>query len=291
MKWKDYRQSDNVDDRRGMSGTGKAVLGGGGLIGIIAFLLMQFGGDQGQQIGSVIQQMQNQQPQQEVTVGGSEGQNLTPEQKEIGKFVSAVFAMNEDTWTQIFREQNLGEYPKPTMILFTGQVQSGCGAATSASGPFYCPADQKVYMDLDFFEELKNKFGAKGGDFAIAYVIAHEVGHHVQTVLGTSAKVRKAQQNASEENANKLSVCQELQADFYAGLWAKYNEERIEIGDLEEAIDAAHAVGDDAIQSKMQGYVQPEKFTHGTSAQRKKWFTRGFQTGDFTKHDTFAEEL
>lgn len=287
MKWKDYRRSDNVEDRRGMSGTGKAVVGGGGLIGIIAFLLMTFGGEDAQKIGSAIQQMQP--AQQETQVQGTK--DLTPEQQEIGEFAKAMFAMNEDTWTKIFQEENLGEYPKPQMVLFTGGVETACGSATSASGPFYCPADNKVYMDLDFFEELKTRFGAKGGDFAIAYVIAHEVGHHVQTVLGTSAQVRKKQQSLSEEDANKLSVCQELQADFYAGLWAKYNQERIEVGDLEEAIDAAHAVGDDAIQSKMQGYVQPEKFTHGTSAQRKKWFTKGYQTGDFRQHNTFAEEL
>ena len=287
MKWRDYRKSDNVEDRRGMSGTGKAVLGGGGLIGIIAFLLMTFGGEQGQQIGNVINQMQP--AQQETQVEGAT--ELTPEQKEIGDFANAMFAMNEDTWTKIFQEEGLGEFPKPKMILFTGGVETACGSATSASGPFYCPGDNKVYMDLEFFEELKTRFGAKGGDFAIAYVIAHEVGHHVQTVLGTSAQVRQKQQNLSEEDANKLSVCQELQADFYAGLWAKYNQDRIEVGDLEEAIDAAHAVGDDAIQSKMQGHVQPEKFTHGTSAQRKKWFTKGFQTGDFKQHDTFAEEL
>lgn len=287
MKWRDYRKSDNVEDRRGMSGAGKAVVGGGGLIGIIAFLLMTFGGEDAQKIGSAIKQMQP--AQQEIQVEG--GKELTAEQIEIGDFAKAMFAMNEDTWTKIFKEEGLGEYPKPKMILFTGGVDTGCGSATSASGPFYCPADNKVYMDLDFFEELKTRFGAKGGDFAIAYVIAHEVGHHVQTVLGTSAQVRKKQQSLSEEDANKLSVCQELQADFYAGLWAKYNQERIEVGDLEEAIDAAHAVGDDAIQSKMQGYVQPEKFTHGTSAQRKKWFTKGYQTGDFKQHNTFAEEF
>jgi uncharacterized protein len=288
MKWKNYRQSDNVEDRRGMSGTGKAVIGGGGIIGIIAFLLMQFGGEQGQQIGSVINQMQNQ--QQQTPVSG-EQQQLTPEQKEIGDFVSAVFAMTEDTWETIFKEENLGEYPKPAMVLFTGGVETACGSATSASGPFYCPGDQKVYMDLDFFEELKTRFGAKGGDFAIAYVIAHEVGHHVQTVLGTSKQVRAKQQQVDQETANRLSVCQELQADFYAGLWANYNQDKLEVGDLEEAIDAAHAVGDDAIQSKMQGDVQPETFTHGTSAQRKKWFRKGFETGNFKQHNTFAEEL
>jgi hypothetical protein len=287
MKWKDYRRSGNVEDRRGMFGSGKAILGGGGIIGIIALLLVTFGGEQGQQIGNVIQNMQGQQTSQPTGVT----QELTPEQKEIGAFTESVFAMNEDVWTKIFREEGLGTFENPKMILFTGGVETACGSATSASGPFYCPADKKVYMDLDFFEELKTRFGAKGGDFAIAYVIAHEVGHHVQTILGTSSKVRQAQQGRSEEEANKLSVCQELQADFYAGLWANYIQDRLEIGDLDEAIDAAQAVGDDAIQSKMQGYVQPEKFTHGSSAQRKKWFKRGFETGDFRQHDTFKEEL
>jgi uncharacterized protein len=289
MKWRDYRKSDNVEDRRGMSGTGKAVVGGGGLIGIVAFLLMTFGGEQGQQIGSIIKQMQPQ--HQETTIQGNGGKELTAQQKEIGEFADGVFAMNEDVWTEIFNENGLGQFELPKMVLFTGGVETACGSATSASGPFYCPGDKKVYMDLDFFEELKSKFGAKGGDFAIAYVISHEVGHHVQTILGTSNKVRQAQQGASEEEANKLSVCQELQADFYAGLWAHKIQDRIEIGDLDEAIDAANAVGDDAIQSKMQGYVQPEKFTHGTSEQRKKWFRKGFETGDFKQHDTFKAEL
>lgn len=284
MKWEDYRKSDNVDDRRGLGGTGKAILGGGGLIGIIAFLLMTFGGEQGQQIGTVIKQMQ---PSEQ----SAPAKELTPEQKELGEFASAVFAMNEDVWTKIFEEQGLGTFEKPEMVLFSGGVQTACGSATSASGPFYCPGDKKVYMDLDFFEELKTRFGAKGGDFAIAYVIAHEVGHHVQTLLGTSAQVRQKQQELSEEDGNKFSVCLELQADFYAGLWAHYIKDRLDMGDYEEAIDAAHAVGDDAIQSKMQGHVQPEKFTHGTSEQRKKWFRRGFESGDFKKHNTFAEEL
>lgn len=284
MKWEDYRKSDNVEDRRGMGGTGKAILGGGGLIGIIAFLLMTFGGEQGQQIGTLIKQMQP-------TEQSTPAKELTPEQKELGEFANAMFAMNEDVWTKIFEEQGLGTFEKPRMVLFSGSVETACGSATSASGPFYCPGDKKVYMDLDFFEELKSRFGAKGGDFAIAYVIAHEVGHHVQTLLGTSAQVRQKQQELSEEEGNKFSVCLELQADFYAGLWAHYIKDRLYMGDYEEAIDAAHAVGDDAIQSKMQGHVQPEKFTHGTSEQRKKWFRRGFESGDFKKHNTFAEEL
>ena len=175
--------------------------------------------------------------------------------------------------------------------MFSGSVETACGGASSASGPFYCPADKKVYMDLTFFEELKNRFGAKGGDFAIAYVIAHEVGHHVQTLLGTSAKVRQLQQGKSEADANKLSVCLELQADFYGGLFAHYNNKYLEEGDIEEALSAAHAVGDDAIQSKMQGHVVPDSFTHGSSEQRMKWFMKGYKTGDIRNHDTFSEEL
>ena len=177
------------------------------------------------------------------------------------------------------------------MVLFSGAVETACGGASSASGPFYCPADKKVYMDLTFFEELRTRFGAKGGDFAIAYVIAHEVGHHVQTLMGTSGKVRQLQQQKSKTEGNKLSVCLELQADFYAGLWAHYNKNLLEAGDIEEALSAAHAVGDDAIQSKMQGHVVPDSFTHGTSEQRMKWFMKGYNSGDLRQHDTFSEEL
>jgi hypothetical protein len=174
------------------------------------------------------------------------------------------------------------------MVLFSDAVETACGSATAASGPFYCPGDQKVYMDLRFFEELKTRFGAQGGDFAIAYVIAHEVGHHIQTLLGTSGKVRQLQQGKSEAEANKFSVALELQADFYAGVWAKHNSQYLEVGDLEEAISAAHAVGDDAIQSRMQGHVVPDSFTHGTSEQRIYWFKKGFQTGDIEQGDTFS---
>ena len=178
------------------------------------------------------------------------------------------------------------------MVLFRNNVETACGSATSASGPFYCPGDRKVYMDLAFFEELKTRFGAQGGDFAIAYVIAHEVGHHVQTLLGTSAKMRQLQEGKSEAEANKLSVALELQADFFAGLWTHYNENKnqmLEAGDIEEALSAANAVGDDAIQSKMQGHVVPDSFTHGTSEQRMYWFNKGFRSGDINQGDTFKE--
>ncbi|MGX7666354.1 KPN_02809 family neutral zinc metallopeptidase [Flavobacterium pedocola] len=283
MKWQGRRKSDNVEDRRGISGGQIAV--GGGVIGIIVLLLNLFGGENAKMLTPVLEQMQqNQQPAQ------TEQAELTPEQKELGDFASTVFADTEDIWHKIFEENGM-TYEEPKMVLFTGQVQTACGGATSASGPFYCPGDKKVYMDLDFFEELRTRFGAKGGDFAIAYVIAHEVGHHVQTLLGTSGKVRQLQAGKSEAEANKLSVCLELQADFYAGLWAHYNQKYIEAGDIDEALSAANAVGDDAIQSKMQGHVVPESFTHGTSEQRIKWFTKGFKSGDIKLGDTFAEEL
>ena len=284
MKWKGRRQSDNVEDRRGMSSGGKAIVGGG-LIGVVIILLQLFGGETGKNIAPILEQFNQGQQTEQV-----EERALTLEEIEIGEFAKTVFADTEDIWHTIFKENGM-TYQEPKMVLFSGSVQSACGGASSASGPFYCPADQKVYMDLTFFEELRTRFGAKGGDFAIAYVIAHEVGHHVQTLLGTSGKVRELQQQKSKAEANRLSVCLELQADFYAGLWAHYNQKYLEEGDIDEALSAAHAVGDDAIQTKMQGHVVPDSFTHGTSEQRKKWFLRGFKTGDIKQHDTFAEEL
>jgi uncharacterized protein len=285
MKWRGNRQSDNVEDRRGMSGGGKAIVGGG-LIGIVILLLNMFGGENAKMLTPVLEQM-NQGQQTEQT---GEQRELTPEEKEIGDFAKTVFAYTEDTFGQIFQE-NGRQYEQPKMVLFSDAVETACGSATSASGPFYCPGDKKVYMDLRFFEELKTRFGAKGGDFAIAYVIAHEVGHHIQTILGTSGKVRQLQEGKSQTEANKLSVCLELQADFYAGVWAHYNQQYLEVGDIEEALSAAHAVGDDAIQSKMQGHVQPDTFTHGTSEQRIYWFKKGYESGDLSKGDTFAALL
>lgn len=283
MKWQGRRQSENVEDRRGLSSKGKVAIGGG-IIGIIIMLITTFGGEQAQNIVPVLDQLQNSGGQTQ----GVKQRDLTAEEKELGAFVSTVFADTEDTWEKVFADNGM-LYEKPKMVLFTGEVETGCGNATSSVGPFYCPTDKKVYMDLDFFEELKTRFGAKGGDFAIAYVIAHEVGHHVQTLVGTSAKVRTLKRNRSEKEANKLSVKQELQADFYAGLWAHYNKKYIEAGDIEEALSAANAVGDDAIQKKMQGHVEPDSFTHGTSEQRIQWFTKGFQSGDFLEGDTFGE--
>lgn len=280
MKWIGRRQSDNVEDRRGMSGGGKTILGGG-IIGVIILLLQTFGGENAQILTPVLEQFnQNGAP--------TEQRALTAEEEKIGEFPKVVFADTEDIWTKIFEDNNM-QYEKPKMVLFTGSVETACGGASSASGPFYCPGDQKVYMDLAFFDELQTKFGASGGDFATAYVIAHEVGHHIQTLLGTSAKMRQAQQGKSEAEANRLSVALELQADFYAGVWAKYNQENLDIGDIDEALSAAQAVGDDAIQKRMQGHVVPESFTHGTSEQRKYWFMKGYTTGDIRQGDTFSE--
>lgn len=283
MKWIGNRKSDNVEDRRGMSGGGKTVLGGG-IIGIIILLLNAFGGENAKMITPVLEQL-NQGQQTEQT---QEQRTLTPEEIETGDFAKTVFAYTEDTWGQLFQENNMA-YEQPKMVLFSNDVATACGSATSASGPFYCPGDQKVYMDLEFFKELKSRFGAQGGDFATAYVIAHEVGHHIQTILGTSSKMREAQQGLSQADANKLSVCLELQADFYAGVWAKHNQKYLEAGDIDEALSAAHAVGDDAIQSKMQGHVQPDTFTHGTSEQRKYWFKKGYASGDIKQGNTFEE--
>lgn len=285
MKWKGRRQSDNVEDRRGTTSKGK-VIAGGGILGIIILLLNAFGGENAQMLTPILEQINQGQQTEQV-----EQRELTAEEVELGEFASTVFADTEDIWQKIYNDNNLGTYEQPNMVLFSGSVNTACGGASSASGPFYCPADKKVYMDLTFFEELRNRFGAKGGDFAIAYVIAHEVGHHVQTLMGTSGKVRQIQQQKSKAEGNKLSVCLELQADFYAGLWASYNKKYLEAGDIEEALSAAHAVGDDAIQSKMQGHVVPDSFTHGTSEQRMKWFMKGYNSGDLKQHDTFSEEL
>ena len=280
MKWLGRRGSDNVEDRRGLSG-GK-IAAGGGIIGVIFLIAQMFlGGDS----GNVLSQIQNQ-----VLQGGngSEQRELTESEKKQGEFASVVFADTEDVWGKLFEEQG-SSYQRPKMVLFTDGVQTECGGASSAVGPFYCPADQKVYIDLSFMEELKNKFGAKGGDFATAYVIAHEVGHHVQTLLGTSEQVNQKQRGLSEKEANKLSVALELQADFYAGIFAHYNKQYLEEGDIEEAMRAANAVGDDAIQQKSQGHIVPDAFTHGTSKQRMYWFMKGYNSGNIKDGNTFSE--
>lgn len=286
MKWSGRRQSDNMEDRRGVSG-GK-IAAGGGIIGIIILAISLFTG--GGDSATMIQEITNQ-LQQNGAGGQQETVELSDRDKEMGKFVATVLADTEDVWTKVFAENGM-TYEKPKLVLFRDSVQTACGGASSASGPFYCPADKKVYMDLAFFDELQSRFGAKGGDFAIAYVIAHEIGHHVQTLLGTSSKVRQLQSQTDEAGANRLSVAQELQADFYAGLWTHYNEQMnniLEEGDIDEALSAANAVGDDAIQKRAQGHVVPDSFTHGTSAQRMYWFKKGFETGDIKQGDTFKE--
>jgi predicted metalloprotease len=285
MKWIGRRQSDNVEDRRGMSSGGKTIVGGG-ILGIIILLINIFGGENIQMITPVLEQLNQGQSQQP-----TEQRDLTAKELEEQAFVKTILADNEDVWSKIFEENNL-KYKKPVIVLFSGGVETACGNASSDSGPFYCPADQKVYMDLTFFEELKTRFGAQGGDFATAYVIAHEIGHHVQTLLGTSDKMRQMQQGKTKAEANKLSVALELQADFYAGVWTHYNQQMnniLEEGDIDEALSAAHAVGDDAIQAKMQGHIVPESFTHGTSEQRKYWFMKGYKSGDVKQGNTFAE--
>ena len=283
MKWLGRRQSDNMEDRRGVSGGQVAV--GGGIIGVIILVINMFmGGDNSAVLNTIQDQLQNGQTEQTPV-------ELSARDKEMGEFVATVLADTEDVWTKIFQENGM-TYEKPKLVLFRDGVQTACGGASSASGPFYCPEDRKVYMDLAFFDELQSRFGAKGGDFAIAYVIAHEIGHHVQTLMGTSGKMRQAQQQTNEAGANKLSVALELQADFYAGLWAHYNQEMnnvLEDGDIEEALSAANAVGDDAIQKKTQGSIVPDSFTHGSSQQRMYWFKKGFESGDIKQGDTFAE--
>jgi uncharacterized protein len=279
MKWIGRRQSGNVEDRRGFSGGG--LVAGGGIIGVIVLLIQLFmGGDPEQLVNNENRQ------------GANQTAPLSKEEEEMGDFVRVVLADNEDVWHKLFSQMNR-TYEEPKLVLFTRGTESGCGMANSAVGPFYCPSDHKVYIDLSFFGELKNRFGAKGGDFAIAYVIAHEIGHHVQNLLGTFDDVQREQQNLSKAEGNRLSVSVELQADFYAGIWAHHAQKMkdiLEPGDIEEALSAASAVGDDHLQMQSQGYVVPDAFTHGTSEQRVYWFKLGFETGDLRKGDTFSAQ-
>ena len=279
MKWKGRRKSSNVDDRRGSGG--KKIAAGGGVIAII-FVIFQFFSDG--DTSQILNQIQNQIPV------STEQRELTPAEKELGDFAATVLADTEDIWNEIFA-QNGANYREPGMVLFTDAVQTACGGASAAVGPFYCPADEKIYMDLRFFEELRTRFGAKGGDFAIAYVIAHEVGHHIQSLTGTAGQVRQQQQGLSTSEANKLSVALELQADYYAGVWAHHNKEYLEEGDIEEALSAASAVGDDAIQKRSSGRVVPDAFTHGTSKQRMEWFKKGYNSGLLSGGNTFDNIL
>lgn len=279
MLWQGRRESGNVEDRRG--GGGMAVGGGIGavVIGIIVYLL---GGDPSQ----VTQQLQQPQHQE---------QSATPANDNTTKFVRTILADTEDIWSQIF--SNMGQtYTLPKLVLFSQATQSACGSASQATGPFYCPGDSKVYLDVSFFDEMTNRFHA-GGDFASAYVIAHEIGHHVQHLLGITDKVDAQRGRISEKQMNALSVKLELQADFFAGVWAHYEAQQkatnqagsvIQEGDIAEALNAASAIGDDRLQKESQGYVVPDAFTHGTSAQRMKWFKKGFETGDVKQGDTFS---
>lgn len=268
--------SNNMEDGRG-GGGGKVALGGG--IGIIIVIIGLF-------LGKDLTGLVNQLP---ITSEQTEVKQGVPAGDEQGQFVSGVLESTEIVWEQQFNQLGL-QYQQPKLRLFEDGVQTACGGASSAVGPFYCPADSKVYIDLSFFEELKNRFGA-AGDFAQAYVIAHEVGHHVQNLLGTSEKVQSARRRLSETEYNKLSVSLELQADFYAGLWAHHAQNlkdfRLDPGDLEEALTAANAIGDDKLQKQATGEVVPDSFTHGTSAQRMYWFKKGFESGDFNQGDTF----
>jgi len=277
MRTEGRRTSDNVEDRRGMSG-GKMAIGGGIGTIVIVLLVLLLGGDPSQVINTT----------QESTSTGSGPVSASPEEEAMKNFVSIVLAGTEDVWTKIFQQSNR-TYQKPTLVIFRDQVQSACGYASGASGPFYCPGDQKVYLDLAFFDELKTKFGANG-DFAVAYVVAHEIGHHVQDQLGILNKVNSERSRTSETRSNDLSVRIELQADFLAGMWAHYDQQMfnsLETGDIEEAMNAASSVGDDVLQKRYQGRVIPDSFTHGTAAQRKEWFRKGYTTGDFDQGDTF----
>ncbi|MFP3832690.1 neutral zinc metallopeptidase [Chryseobacterium sp. SIMBA_028] len=286
MRWTDDR-GGNVEDRRGSGGGSGGMIVGGGLgTLIIAAIVFFLGGDPSGILNSGSMQ----------TSGGSgEKRELTANEKKIGDMVEMMTTWNDQTWNQVFQENGM-TYTRPAVVLFEDTTQSACGTAQSAMGPFYCPADQKVYMDMSFFNELQQRFGAKVTEFTVAYVLAHEIGHHVQTLLGTTQKVDALRRSGrySEAEMNKVSVATELQADFYAGVWARRTNDSkqiIEPGDIQSAIDAAEAVGDDNIQKRAQGYVNQESFTHGSSAQRKEWFMKGYNTGDIRQGDTFNQLL
>jgi predicted metalloprotease len=277
MRWRGERQSTNIEDRRGLSG-GKIAVGGGLGTVVILIIALLFGVNPQR----LLEQLPND-PGSDVR----SSRPVNPEEEELKQFTSVVLAKSEDVWTDVFR-QNGRQYREPTLVLFTDQVRSACGIAGAAVGPFYCPGDEKVYIDLSFYEQLRRRFNSPG-DFAQAYVIAHEVGHHVQKLLGISDRVDAMQRRMSEVEANQLSVRLELQADFFAGVFARYvqNQGVLEAGDIDEALRAASAVGDDNIQRQTTGYVVPDSFTHGTSAQRLRWFKKGYETGDIRQGDTF----
>ena len=273
MQWRGRRESGNIEDRRGMSGGGIAFGGIGGLI--IAAVIYFLGGNP----SDVLQQ------------APADQSNYTTDANDTLKsYIGVVLGDTEDVWDSLFNSMNR-QYTDPTLVLFSGSTQAGCGYASAATGPFYCPTDQKVYIDLSFFNELTTRFGAQNGDFAMAYVLAHEVGHHVQHLLGITDQVDNLRSQLSETENNKMSVKLELQADFLAGVWAHYNQQMkhvLDAGDIEEALSAANAVGDDRLQQQAQGHVFPDTFTHGSSEQRMYWFKKGFETGDVNQGDTFG---
>jgi uncharacterized protein len=276
MLWRGRRGSTNVDDRRGISGGGIAA--GGGVIGLIVYLLYTFlgGGGDSSTVPPELPGMSTEMSAEEKTADDERAQ-----------FVKVVLAETEDVWNKLFAEQGK-DYPEPTLVLFRDAVQSACGNASAAMGPFYCPTDQQVYIDLSFYRDLQTKLNAPG-DFAMAYVVAHEVGHHIQNLNGTAAKISSLRRQVSEAEYNRYSVMMELQADFLAGVWAHHTQQKniLETGDIEEALNAANAIGDDRLQKQSQGYVVPDAFTHGSSQQRMYWFKKGYQTGDPGQGDTF----
>ena len=279
MKWTDDR-SDNFDDRRGSGGGGGMLVGGGLGTIIIAAIVFFLGGDPSAILNSNASGSQQ-----------TEQRQLSQEELKIGEFVNMLQALNEETWAKTFNENSI-KFRPAKVVLFESGTQSGCGAARSEMGPFYCPNDETIYMDMSFFSELQSKFGAKVGQFTVAYVLGHEYGHHIQNLLGTLGKIDQLRQSGrySESEMNRVSVANELQADFYAGVWAKQTDSRekiLEPGDIQEAMSAAAAVGDDNIQKRAQGYVNQESFTHGSSAQREEWFMKGYTTGDIRQGDTF----
>ncbi|MFD2573834.1 neutral zinc metallopeptidase [Spirosoma soli] len=277
MRWIGGRESDNVEDRRGSSGGGGLLVGGGIGTVVVAVIVMLLGGDPSQIL--------NQQPDTETTSQAPTG----PQPDDAAaQFTSRVLASTEDVWTKLFAEQG-AQYRKPRLVVFRGATPSGCGTAQEAMGPFYCPADQKVYIDLSFYDDLAQRFQAPG-EFAMAYVVAHEIGHHVQKQLGIMDKTDALRQQLSERDYNKVSVRLELQADFFAGVWAHHAQGQsisIDENDVESALTAANAIGDDRIQQQTQGRVVPDAFTHGSSAQRVYWFKKGLKTGDLSQGDTF----
>lgn len=290
MKLNGRRESTNVDDRRRMSGGAKAGLGIGGII-LAALIAWISGGDP---FSAVMQTVQENGGLGSVIGGQTEvaqdqQREFTEEEQQLAHFSKQILAGTEDVWTQIFKEQGLGEYEYPRMVLYTDAVQTACGNGSAQMGPFYCSGDQALYIDLSFFSTMKQSLGADG-DFAYAYVIAHEVGHHVEYLTGQLGRAHQQMARLSEAEANKVSVRLELLADFYAGVWAHYDNKMfgsLEDGDIEKAIKCAEVIGDDYLQKKARGYVVTESFTHGTSAQRMKWFKLGLQTGDMSRGDTF----